>query len=455
MDPVLIKEMLLKAEDKFPLTGRAFQLAFGPSSLFVSSFDKVQGRRDSLARQLNGKLFERATVIPAKVVDCIMERIETLMAKGSIGCKVVSQHMAFTLLGATLFGDAFLAWSKAAIYEELLMIVAKDACFWASYNVTPFWKRGFWKYQHLCTKLKSLTQDIIQQCQNNCRLFCHMDESLHNEAANMGMVSTTGSPICFGVEMSDNFSLHELKGNLNLREEPCGNILGVMSHGCLTTAGLIGTLLERLVAHPEIQDKIYSEIIMAKNGSTKQDQQCVDKMLLLLATVYEAARLLPSGPMLQRCSLKHDFTLETGLIIPAGAVVVVPVQLVQMEDASWGQDAAEFNPYRFLSKTGNGSNSVLNASATGAEKRGNSGESTFILNDPNDNAAFLPFGSGTRACIGQKFVIQGVAALLASLLEYYEIRLQSGSPNDSKPTMKNGVSHLYPSPEIVFVRRNS
>lgn len=40
-DPALIKEMLIKAEDKLPLTGRAFRLAFGPSSLFASSFDKV------------------------------------------------------------------------------------------------------------------------------------------------------------------------------------------------------------------------------------------------------------------------------------------------------------------------------------------------------------------------------------------------------------------------------
>jgi hypothetical protein len=40
-DPALIKEMLLKAEDKLPLTGRAFRMAFGPSSLFVSSFDQV------------------------------------------------------------------------------------------------------------------------------------------------------------------------------------------------------------------------------------------------------------------------------------------------------------------------------------------------------------------------------------------------------------------------------
>lgn len=40
-DPILIKEMLLKAADKLPLTGRAFHLAFGKSSLFASSFEMV------------------------------------------------------------------------------------------------------------------------------------------------------------------------------------------------------------------------------------------------------------------------------------------------------------------------------------------------------------------------------------------------------------------------------
>lgn len=40
-DPILIKEMLIKAKDKLPLTGKAFRLAFGQSSLFVPSFEKV------------------------------------------------------------------------------------------------------------------------------------------------------------------------------------------------------------------------------------------------------------------------------------------------------------------------------------------------------------------------------------------------------------------------------
>lgn len=61
----------------------------------------------------------------------------------------------------------------------------------------------------------------------------------------------------------------------------------------------------------------------------------------------------------------EDLNLESGVTIPAGAVLVVPVQLVQKDDSSWGSDAGEFNPYRFLSKTGKRSNLVQNTSFSG------------------------------------------------------------------------------------------
>ncbi|KAI7981253.1 Cytochrome P450 3A11 [Camellia lanceoleosa] len=438
-DPELIKEMLLKAKDKLPLTGRAFHLAFGRSSLFVSSFKEVQKRRDLLATELNGKLLQRANLIPTKVVDCVMERIQDIMSKGSLDCKMVSQHLAFTVLGATLFGDAFLGWSEATIYEELLMMIAKDACFWASYGVTPIWNQGFWRYQYLCTKLKSLTQDIIQQCGQNYKLFCQMDQNPHHETRNK---------VGGAASHSANVFLQEFDDHANARE-PCGNIISVMFHGYLTTAGLIGNVLARLATNPEIQDKIHSEIITVRKGSLSQDQQSVKQMLFLLATLYESARLLPAGPLLQRCSLKHDFYLKTGVMIPAGAILVVPVQLVQMDDSSWGSDANQFNPYRFLSKAEKKSN-IVHAMPF-AEERVDVGQDTYVLNDPNENAAFLPFGSGTRACLGQKFVILGVATLFASLLEHYEIRLQPGSENDPKPMM----NQLLPNPKIVFVKRDS
>lgn len=46
----------------------------------------------------------------------------------------------------------------------------------------------------------------------------------------------------------------------------------------------------------------------------------------------------------------EDMSLNNGIIIPAGAVLVVPIQLVQMDVSSWGNDARKFNPYRFLSR---------------------------------------------------------------------------------------------------------
>ncbi|XP_028090764.1 uncharacterized protein LOC114290952 [Camellia sinensis] len=215
----------------------------------------VQKRRDLLATELNGKLLQRANLIPTKVVDCVMERIQDIMSKGSLDCKMVSQHLACTVLGATLFGDAFLGWSEATIYEELLMMIAKDACFWASYSVTPIWKQGFWRYQYLCTKLKSLTQDIIQQCRQNYKLFCQMDQNPHHETRNTVGGAASAASHSANVVTPDNIFLQEFDDHVNARE-PCGNIMSVMFHGYLTTAGLIGNVLARLATNPEIQDKV-------------------------------------------------------------------------------------------------------------------------------------------------------------------------------------------------------
>jgi hypothetical protein len=138
------------------------------------------------------------------------------------------------------------------------MMIAKDASFWASYRVTPFWKLGFWRYQSLCTKLKCLTLDIVQQCGKNYGLFSHMDQNSHNGIEKVGIKAASGAPPSNGVEMQDKLFSQELDGHLNEREEPCVNIMGVMFHGCIATSSLIGSILERLVTDVEIQDKVWA-----------------------------------------------------------------------------------------------------------------------------------------------------------------------------------------------------
>ncbi|KAF8009975.1 hypothetical protein BT93_J0834 [Corymbia citriodora subsp. variegata] len=445
-DEGLVKEMLSKAEDKLPIVARAFQLAFGRSSLFMPCFDKVQKRRELLEAELNKRLHEKAGVVSTKVVDSIMEKIHLLLAKGSVDSKVLSQHMAFTVLGATVFGEAFMGWSEVTVYEELLMSISKDAYFWASYNVTPFWRREFWRFQGTCTKLKYLTQKFVQLGKKNCESFCHLDEKPKIDP-------TVGSSLaCSPAMMPDNLALKETDSQFNPSEEPCANIMGVMFHGCLTIASLIGDIFLRLALNQELQDQIYLEIVTARRLSQKEDYRHLDEMVLLFATIYESARLLQAWPLLQRCSLNADLHLKSGTTIPAGAVLVVPVQLVEMEGLSWKNDSSEFNPYRFLSRAEKGS---LSAQLTGAAEDSSSKKSSYVSDDPRNHAAYLPFGYGTRACVGQKFVIHGLATLFASMLEHYKVRLKQGCEGDLKPAhSKRGLERL-PSSDIVFVKRDA
>lgn len=422
-DPVIIQEMLIKAENKLPFSGKAFHLAFGQSSFFSPLYEKVRKRRELLETELDERLMKTADLNPRKVADFIVDQIEKIRVRGSISCGLVSRHMAFTLMGATFFGDGFLAWPKAAIYEELLMMIAKEACFWASYNVTPFWNRGFWRYRRLCKKLRCLTEEILH-CRKSFEILDHINQNVCSESSN-----------------PETKSANDQK---NSKEEHYGNIMSVMLHGSQTIATLIANVLTNLIMNSEIQDKVYSEISIVGRNPSKYEHEDVYRMPLLLATIYESARLLPTGPMLQRCSTKQDLRFANGVTVPAGALLVVPVQLVQKDDFNWGKDASDFNPYRFLSNVTEGS---------GSEEQLDYGISSFVLNDPSENAAFLPFGSGTRSCVGQKLVIQAVATLLASLLKKYEIKFNSGSDYDSEP-LKNLPLLQHPNSQILFVRRN-
>lgn len=65
----------------------------------------------------------------------------------------------------------------------------------------------------------------------------------------------------------------------------------------------------------------------------RKDQQSVEKMAFLLATVYESSRLLPAGPLLQRCSLKHGEKLFACLISNSGGVLYICSIGVLFEDA--------------------------------------------------------------------------------------------------------------------------
>ncbi|MQL89164.1 hypothetical protein Taro_021741 [Colocasia esculenta] len=212
---------------------------------------QVQKKRESLEIHLNCKLVERSNAVSLKVVNHIMDRVDSVMARGLVDCREMSQHMAFYLIGVTLFGDSFLAWSNASVYEEILMLITKDASFWASYNVPPIWRKGFWRYRQLCSRLKWLTRDILQQCVKDYKF---LKQKSPNSRFIWEEAAVNGSFIIDDI-LAEGMLLEEIAEYLISKDEPCGNIMCMLFHGCLTTAELIGSILTRLATNPEIQEK--------------------------------------------------------------------------------------------------------------------------------------------------------------------------------------------------------
>ncbi|KAM0866014.1 hypothetical protein ACQ4PT_042898 [Festuca glaucescens] len=442
-DVSLIKQILAKAEDKLPLTERTYNLACGRLGLFISSFEKVKSSRGLLEVFLNEKLNIGASGSSFKIIEAILDRVDSTTDKDSPDCRYFSQHMAFNIIGAALFGEVFFDWSDAAAYEELLMIVAKDSCFWASYAVPPFWKPGYRKYRSLCAKLKILTEGIIRKSIEQSSLLGHNDLRFCKKSEGVVKDPVGCTSLLDGI-ISGRCLYGAVEGSLSSEEEICGNVVGLMLHGISASANLIGSILTRLVLYPKLKDQLYVDIVAVCNQSSELEVDDVLRMQFLLATVCESARLLPAGPLLQRCSLQHDLTLKSSIIIPAGATLVIPLHLVQMDVSVWGHDACQFNPSRLLQKD-------IDLGEILAAHKGSNRIKLFTECDKTDS--FLPFGSGSRACVGQKFAILGISMLIASLLLNYEVQPQPALSREMDLAVdSNNLGHL-PNPKLILTGR--
>lgn len=112
--------------------------------------------------------------------------------------------------------------------------------------------------------------------------------------------------------------------------------------------------------------------------------------LQLSMIINESLRLYPPATLLPRMAFE-DIKLGD-LLIPKGLSIWIPVLAIHHDKELWGNDANEFNPDRFASKS-------------------------FV------SSRFLPFGAGPRNCIGQSFAVMEAKIILAMLVSKFRFKI--------------------------------
>ncbi|XP_030381424.1 cytochrome P450 4d1 isoform X3 [Scaptodrosophila lebanonensis] len=177
--------------------------------------------------------------------------------------------------------------------------------------------------------------------------------------------------------------------NLDIREE----VDTFMFEGHDTTSSAIMFFFYNIATYPECQRKCVEEIVsvLGRDTKTPVTYELLNKLHYVDLCIKETLRMYPSVPLLGRKVLEECEI--NGKIIPAGTNIgIAPLYLGRCENLF--SDPNTFKPERF---------DVV----TSAEK----------LNP----YAYIPFSAGPRNCIGQKFAMLEIKAIVANVLRSFEI----------------------------------
>ncbi len=151
-----------------------------------------------------------------------------------------------------------------------------------------------------------------------------------------------------------------------------------------------------LCKYPEIQDRVYEDIIkhapLQTMDKTNIDLETVEKMTYLDAFLKEVLRFYSPAGLIVRHNVQEETYGDT--IIPANTRITVPIYLVHRSPRYW-KNPDVFEPERWL------------------------GEELPY----NHSYAFLPFSHGPRNCIGYRFATMEAKLIMASILQQVRFEL--------------------------------
>lgn len=169
-----------------------------------------------------------------------------------------------------------------------------------------------------------------------------------------------------------------------------------LTAGTDTTSTALQWIMANLVKHPEIQEKLYGEIIGVVGVEREEvEEEDLQKMVYLKAVVLEALRRHPPGHFVLPHKVKEEVELE-GYRIPKDAYVNFMVADMNWDGEVW-EEPMEFKPERFVAAC--------------------EGEGFDVTG--SREIKMMPFGAGRRVCPGFAVALLHLEYFVANLIRSF------------------------------------
>jgi cytochrome P450 len=177
-------------------------------------------------------------------------------------------------------------------------------------------------------------------------------------------------------------------------------LMTMLIAGHETTANTLAWTWYLLSQHPEVEQRLYSEIDEVLGGMMPTLEH-LPELKYTNMVLEEALRLYPPGGIFGRKAIADDEL--GGYRIPANSMIVISPYATQHHPDYW-PDPELFDPERFTPERSAG----------------------------RSHYAYYPFSSGPRMCIGSSFAMMEAQLILATIAQRYRLRMVPGHPVETQ-----------------------
>ena len=208
------------------------------------------------------------------------------------------------------------------------------------------------------------------------------------------------------------------------KDDLLATVIDVLFAGVDTTSNTMQWVLYMMAKNTDKQDILRQEVLSVLGDTTLATPTTLAQMPYLKAWVRETLRLYPFIAIPREPT--EDIILS-GYLIPGGTAQVIFLFFAMGRDEEVFENAEAFKPERWLRKK------------------------DFVLTEAVEAFSSIPFGFGTRMCVGRRIAELELHLLLARIVQQFEISYPPGA--EKVECLTRGVTVPDRAVRVKFVDR--
>jgi len=411
-DPDILKQVMIKEFKSFPDRQDRANKCFGKEfnrALTQTSGESWKRQRSALSPTFSSSKMKEIFPILQRCIDNEIGSMQKIIEEknGIIEAKIEFGNISMNCIIQAAFGTD-MGEKQHEVATQMRKLLKNDIVNSPWFLISLMWKR----FEDI---MDALDWSILPAAP--LKYFLNLSDTIIQMRKEHGSNRVDLLQLMLDAETSSEEAAKKTGKGLT-RTEIKGQTLLFFLAGYETTATTMQFLSYHLATHPDLQEKLRSEIneVLEQHGG-KITYESIRDMKYLEMCMNETLRFYPIVPANSRVS-EREVTIN-GVTIPKGAFVDIPVYALLRSPDHW-DDPDKFIPERM-------------------EDLGQI-----------DPLIFQPFGAGPRICIGMRFAQLEIKLTFVRLLQEFRLLPSEETPSFPVALKFSNSGTMEPCEKIIF-----